>query len=102
MENQRIKEAIKLAPFGRRKVRPRVYAADGKQHMRKFLREALEELSFIICGYAQVDELSVALDPRRPNLGCVRLSAGGIEAAALRSALSVRTTFDGKVPARPP
>src|SRR5262245_6888134 len=35
--------------FGRRKVRPRVCVADGKQHIRTFLREALEELDFIVC-----------------------------------------------------
>ena len=47
MENQSLKETTGSPTFGRRKVRPRVCVIDGKQAIRKFLGEALEELGFI-------------------------------------------------------
>ena len=96
MGNQQPEEAIKLATFGRRKVAPRVCIADGKPHIRKFLRETLEELGFIACECTQVGELSAALDAQLPDLVIVGLSAGGIEAAAMLEALVARA-FDGKV-----
>ncbi len=96
MENQRPEEAIKLATFGRRKIRPRVCVADGKQHIRTFLGEALEELGFITCECTQIGELSAVLDAQLPDLVVVGLSAGGIEAAAMLKALAARA-FDGKV-----
>lgn len=96
MGNQQPEEAIMLTPFGRRKVAPRVCIADGKQHIRKFLGEALEELGFITCECSQVGELSAVLDAQRPDLVIVGLSAGGIEAAAMLEALAARV-FDGKV-----
>ena len=96
MGNQRPEEAIKLATFGRRKIRPRVCVADGEQHIRKFLGEALEELGFITCECTQVGELSAVLDGQLPDLVVMGLSAGGIEAAAMLKALAARA-FDGKV-----
>ena len=56
--------------FGRRKVVPRALIVDGKPHIRNFLREALEELGFIVtdCG----DEASIAATaPSSPR--CVRI-----------------------------
>ena len=96
MEDQRPEEAVKLTTFGRRKVAPRACIADGKQHIRKFLGEALEELGFITCECAQVGELSSVLDEQAPDLVVAGVSAGGIEAAAMLDALAARS-FDGKV-----
>lgn len=97
MENQQSEEAIRLAPFGRRKVAPRVLIADGKAHIRKFVGEALEELGFITCECAHVGELNAALNEQlMPDLVVVGLSTRGIEAAAIMEALAVRT-FGGKV-----
>ena len=96
LENQRPEEAIKSASFGRRKVRPRVCVADGKQHIRKFLGEALEELGFITCECTQVGELGAVLDAQLPDLVVVGLSSGGIEAAAILEVLAARA-FDGEV-----
>ncbi len=96
LENQRLDEAIKSATFGRRKVRPRVCVADGKQHIRKFLGEALEELGFITSECTQVGELSTVLNAQLPDLVVVGFSAGGIEAAAMLKALAARA-FDGNV-----
>ena len=62
MGNQQTVEASKPVVFGRRKVRPRACLADGKQHIRTFLAEALEELGFITCECAHVDALPAILD----------------------------------------
>ncbi len=97
MCNQLPEETIRLASFGRRKVAPRVCVADAKQHIRKFLGEALEELGFITCECTEVGELRVVLDGQlTPDLVVVGLSEGGIEAAAILEAL-VAGAFDGKV-----
>jgi len=97
MANQGPEEAIKLATFGWRKIRPRVCIAAGKQHTRTFLGEILEGLGFVTCECTQVGELSAVLDAQLPDLVVVGLlSAGGIEAAAMLKALAARA-FDGKV-----
>ena len=96
MGSQQSEEAIKLSTFGRRNVAPRVCIADDKQHIRKFLGEALEELGFITCECAQISELGAMLDTQRLDLIILGLSSGGIEAAATLEALVARA-FDGKV-----
>ena len=97
MGNQQPQEVIKSATFGRRKVAPRVWVADGKAHIRKFVGEALEELGFITCECAHVGELNAALNEQlMSDLVVVGLSTGGIEAAAIMEALAART-FGGKV-----
>ena len=96
MEYQRPEGAIELATFGRRKVRPRVCIADGKQHIRKFLGDALEEIGFITCECTQVGELDAALDAQLSDLVVVGLSSGGVEAAAILKALAARA-YSGEV-----
>ena len=96
MEYQRPEGAIKPATFGRRKVRPRVCIADGKQHIRKFLGEALEEIGFITCECTQVAELDAALDAQLSDLVVVGLSSGGVEAGAILKALAARA-YSGEV-----
>jgi EAL domain-containing protein (putative c-di-GMP-specific phosphodiesterase class I) len=93
MESQ---EATKVAPFGRRKVRPCVLVCDAKHHIRTFLMEALEELGFVTCECAQVSELIATLDARSPDLVVLGLSAGGIEACEMLNVLTVKA-FQGKV-----
>jgi EAL domain-containing protein (putative c-di-GMP-specific phosphodiesterase class I) len=82
--------------FGRRKVKPRVCVADAKHHIRTFLREALEELGFIACECAQIDELEGVLAQHVPDLLLLGFSDGGAAAAAMLEALAARS-FDGKV-----
>ena len=96
MAYQRPEGAIKSATFGRRKVRPRVCLVEGKQHIRKFLAEALEEIGCITCECTQVDDLGVVLDAQLPDLVVVGLSSGGTEAAATLKALAARA-FGGEV-----
>jgi EAL domain-containing protein (putative c-di-GMP-specific phosphodiesterase class I)/CheY-like chemotaxis protein len=89
-------EAAKPIALGRRKVRPRVCIADGKRHIRVFLREALEELGFITCECAQLSQLDAVLDEQLPDLVLLGLSAGGVEAGETLKALAARE-FDGKL-----
>ena len=95
MENQRPEEGTNVVPFGKRKVRPRVCVADGKQHIRTFLMEALEELGFITCECAHVRELGTVLDAQVPDLLVLGLSAGAIEAVEIVKTLAAKT-FKGK------
>ena len=97
MEKQKwIEETNVIAAFGRRKVAPRACVADSKPHIRNFLREALEELGFITCEYAQVDTLSALIVDKQPDLFVLGLSAGGIAANGMLEALAL-TKFEGNI-----
>jgi EAL domain-containing protein (putative c-di-GMP-specific phosphodiesterase class I)/CheY-like chemotaxis protein len=96
MGDRRIEEVDTLATFGRRRVSPRVCVADGKQHIRRFLGEALEELGFVTCECMQASELSAVLKAQLPDLLVLGLSSGGVEAAEMLKALAANA-FDGKV-----
>jgi len=96
MESPPPQEAIKFTTFGRRRIAPRVCVADGKRHVRKFLRESLEELGFITCECTQVGELGAVLHAQAPDLIILGLSTAGIEPAAMLEALATRS-FDGKI-----
>ncbi len=93
---QLAEESNGAATFGRRKVAPRVCIADGKAHIRSFLREALEELGFIACECEQPDNLKSVFLTRQPDLFVLGLSAGGIAANAMLEALQL-INFEGKV-----
>ena len=96
MGNRRTEEVNTLATFGRRKVSPRACVADGKQHIRTFLGEALEELGFVTCECTQASELSAVLKAKLPDLLVLGLSSGGVESAEMLEALAANA-FDGKV-----
>jgi hypothetical protein len=57
---------------------PLVCVTDGKQHVRKFLREALGEFNFTIYECVELHQLSEAFDARPPDLVVLGLSAGGL------------------------
>jgi EAL domain-containing protein (putative c-di-GMP-specific phosphodiesterase class I) len=95
MTTQRAEEA-QFVMFGRRKVRPRACIADGKQHIRTFLGETLEELGFLACQCAQASELGMVLDGHLPDLIVLGLSGGAVEATEMLKILAARA-FDGKV-----
>jgi EAL domain-containing protein (putative c-di-GMP-specific phosphodiesterase class I)/CheY-like chemotaxis protein len=96
MGNHQIAEASKPVLFGHRKIRPRACLADGKQHIRTFLADALEELGFITCECAQIDELPAILETQPPDLFVLGLSAGGVEGATMLTILAAHA-YDGKV-----
>lgn len=89
-------DSAAVATFGRRKIAPRACVADGKPHIRSFLREALEELGFITCECEQADNLNAVVMEQRPDLFVLGLSGGGIAANGMLEALDLMK-FDGKV-----
>ena len=79
-----------------RRVMPLVCVTDGKQHIRKFLREALSEFGFTIYECIEVGELRTALDVRPPDLVVLGLTAGEIGAGEMLRTLAAKD-FNGKV-----
>ena len=63
-----------------RRTAPLVYVTDGKEHIRRFLRETLSEFRFVIQECVEAAELSAALDARAPDLVVLGLTAGASEA----------------------
>jgi hypothetical protein len=96
VKNHGLERAANAVTFGRRKVRPRVCVADGKQHIRTFLLEAFEELGFVTCECGDITELGAVLDVYRPDLVVLGLSAVVVEADEMLKTLAARA-FDGKV-----
>lgn len=79
-----------------RRSTPLVCVTDGKEHMRRFLREALSEFRFVIQECVETAELSAALDARAPDLVVLGLTAGAVEACDMLQALADKD-FEGKV-----
>src|ERR1700757_3349315 len=83
MTKQQPQEVSTLPTFGQRKVASRACIVDGKPHVRRFLRETLEEIGFITCECAQAAALDAVLDaPLGVDLVVVG-SANGAQAAAV-------------------
>jgi len=65
---------------------PHVCVTDGKDHIRKFLREALKEFGFTAYECAEAHDLNAALDARTPDLVLLGLMSGSLAAGnALRT-----------------
>lgn len=96
MEHQQSAAAERPAIFGRRKVVPRAFVVDVKRHIRTFLADALEELSFLTFECANAADLGAALDTQDPDLVVLGLSPGGIEAGGILETLAA-ARFAGKV-----
>lgn len=79
------------------RLKPLVCITDGKQHVRKLLREALSEFRFTIYECIEVGELSTALDARPPDLVVLGLTGGGVAADEMLRTLAAKN-FEGKVP----
>jgi len=82
--------------FGRRRVAPHGLVIDIKQHIRKFLGEALEDIGFITSECAHVRSVHGALNAVLPDLIVVGLSGGGLDGAAMLQALAAEN-FAGRV-----
>jgi EAL domain-containing protein (putative c-di-GMP-specific phosphodiesterase class I)/CheY-like chemotaxis protein len=91
-----LEDLTPAATFGRRKVAPRACIADGKKHIRDFLREALEELGFIVSECEQAARLADIVIEHQSDLVVLGLSAGGIAANAEMEALR-EIGFGGRV-----
>lgn len=73
-----------------------VCVVDGKQHIRTFLAEALEELGLLTSECRDAQELDARLNHDHVDLVVLGLSAGGIEASRVLNSLAARA-FDGQV-----
>ena len=82
--------------FGRRKVVPRALIADGKAHIRNFLREALEEIGFIVSECAEAIDINGAVAEHQSDLVVLGLSAGGVVASTALESLGA-CGFAGRV-----
>ncbi len=71
------------AAFGRRKVSPRACIIDGKQHLRAFLADTLEELRFVTGECGDADDLTMRIADQQPDLLVIGSSVGGVEAARI-------------------
>jgi EAL domain-containing protein (putative c-di-GMP-specific phosphodiesterase class I)/CheY-like chemotaxis protein len=82
--------------FGKRKVVPRACVLDGKEHVRTFLSETLEELGFVVRRCASANDVGDALETHHPDILIFGLSTGSLDAARALE-LAVAQNFDGKV-----
>lgn len=97
METQQPQEFVtNIATFGRRKVAPRVCIVDSKPHIRNFLRDALEELGFIVCECDPAGDVPSVVTDKRPDLFVLGLSAGGIAGSRLLETLA-SIDFEGRI-----
>lgn len=80
-------EAAAVTGFGRRKVATRACVADGKPHIRDFLREALEDLDFICSECDAAGSIAALLADNPPDLFIIGLSGGGLAANAMLETL---------------
>lgn len=95
MNQQPPTHAVPLNEFGRRRVRPTVVIADDKPHIRDFVREALEDMGFIVEDGGG-DRLVNLTAGRRMDLVMLGLSAGGLAAGRALETLAA-TGFDGQI-----
>ena len=95
MNQQPPAHAAPLNEFGRRRVRPRVVIADDKAHIRGFVREALEDMGFVVEDGGG-DRLVNLTAGRRMDLVMLGLSAGGGAAGHALETLAA-TGFDGQI-----
>lgn len=96
MHDSKLAGTDAIATFGQRKVAPRVCIFDEKRHIRTFLAEALDELGFIACECATVDDLPILLDLHLPDLVVLGIPNGGVEAGMVVKILTGKQ-FTGKV-----
>ena len=82
-----------IIPFGSRRTRPCACVADTKRHIRQFLTQTLEELGFVSCDCAGIEEFGAVLDAQSPDLVVLGY---GIEAMTMLNAL-IERAFQGEV-----
>jgi EAL domain-containing protein (putative c-di-GMP-specific phosphodiesterase class I) len=87
---------IRRTGFGHPKPRPCACVAGGKQHVRGFLLEALEELGFTAWQCEQSDELTEMVDRLLPELVVLGVPDGSTEGIGMLGALALRR-FTGRI-----
>ncbi len=87
---------IKPAVFGHPRMRPRACAVGGKQHVRGFLAEALEELGFAACQCEQRDDIGEIVERLLPELILLGVSDGSTEGIGILSTLASKQ-YGGRI-----
>lgn len=87
---------IRPAVFGHPKLRPRACVAGGKQHVRGFLIEALQEIGFTACPCEQPDGITEIVDRLLPELVVLGVPDGGTEGIGILGTLASRK-FAGRI-----
>lgn len=95
MNQQPSIDTAPLCEFGRRRVRPSVVIADDKPHIRGFVREALEDMGFVVTE-SDCNRLITLAAGRKFDLVMLGLSAGGIAGSEVLQSLAANG-FDGHV-----
>ena len=88
--------SLAFTPFDRRRIRPCVCIVDRKQHIRSFLRDALEEFDLITCECADSCAMDVTLKMQPADLVVLGPSEARKESAELLATLAANR-FGGKV-----
>jgi len=96
MNRPMIESATPASGFGRRKVVPRACIVDDKAHIRDFLRDALEELGFIVHECTDTPRIADTVVEHQSDLVVLGLSGGGVAASAALEALQAGG-FRGRV-----
>ncbi|MBI5265555.1 MAG: EAL domain-containing response regulator [Bradyrhizobium sp.] len=86
----------RIVSFGRRKVTARACIADSKKHLRAFLSDILEDLGFVTCECAGIDELGTILETEIPDLVLLGIAVDGLRPARFLETL-VRHDYGGKI-----
>ncbi|MFA6265789.1 MAG: EAL domain-containing response regulator [Pseudolabrys sp.] len=87
--------ATPLSGFGRRRVKPTAAVVDSKPHVREFIREALEDIGFVVED-GDTEHLVGLIAGRKTDLVMLGLSAGGIAGSSALETLNA-LGFDGQI-----
>lgn len=95
-ETINLQNRIADAPFGKRKIKPRVCIAGNKPHVQMFLSETLEEQGFIPHACATLDEMDTSLRCEFPDLVVTSFATDGQKVRDFLHLLAARA-YAGKV-----
>ena len=96
MEEYRSDQSLAFRTFNRRRIKPCVCVVDRKQHIRRFLRGALEEFDLITCECADSGEMNGTLKMQLADLVVLGPSGAPKESTDILKALATNE-FSGKV-----
>jgi EAL domain-containing protein (putative c-di-GMP-specific phosphodiesterase class I)/CheY-like chemotaxis protein len=78
IDTMRHDDTISETPFGKRKLKPRAYVVESKQHVQSLLCDTLEEQGFIPHPCPNLDTLETSLRAGFPDLVVISFSMNGI------------------------
>ena len=96
MQHRSTANIIKPAAFGHPKMKPRACVVGGKQHVRGFMVEALEELGFAACQCDQGDDIAEIVERLLPELVLLGVADGSTEGIGILSTLASKQ-YGGRI-----